>query len=89
MTYLKRKLKRDSIGTKSLPIIFLPKLDLNTDLIMTENILFTTQPTKTKLQRKTIIGHLGLISVAVPLQTKQSNILEARFARQPQMASKC
>ena len=38
MTYLKCKLKTDNIGTKSLPIIFLPKLDLNTALIMTEKL---------------------------------------------------
>ena len=80
MTYLKCKLKTDNIGTKSLAIIFLPKLDLNTDLILTENlarinpkrtktikILVYNQPTKTKLQRKTIIGYLGLIFVAAPL----------------------
>ena len=59
MGYLKGKLKIDNIATKSLPIIFLPKLDLNTDLIMTEKlarinpkrtktvkILVTIQPTK-------------------------------------------
>ena len=39
MTYLKCKLKTDNIRTKSLPIIFLPKLDLNTDLITTENLV--------------------------------------------------
>ena len=39
ITYLKCKIKRDNIGTKSLPIIFLPKQDLNTDLIITENLV--------------------------------------------------
>ena len=47
MTYLKCKLKRDGIRTKSLPIIFLPKLDLNTDLIMTENLV-RINPKRTK-----------------------------------------
>ena len=47
MTYLKYKLKIDNIATKSLPIIFLPKLDLNTDLIMTEK-LARINPKRTK-----------------------------------------
>ena len=39
MTYLKCKIKTDYIRTKTVPILFLPKLDLNTDLIITENLV--------------------------------------------------
>ena len=47
MTYLKCKIKTDNIGTKSLPFLFLTKLDLNTDLIITENLV-RINPKRTK-----------------------------------------
>ena len=89
MTYLKCKMKSDNIGTKSLHAIFLPKLDLDTDLIMTENLVrINAKRTITikipvcnrikdlKSRRKTRIGQLELISSAVPLEIKQSKLPE-------------
>ena len=84
------KTKTGNIRTKNLPVIFLPKLDLNTDLIMTGNLArINSKQTKAikipiynptnkdiKFQRQIITGQLELISVAVPLEIKVSKLPE-------------
>ena len=84
------KTKTGNIRTKNLPVIFLPKLDLNTDLIKTANLTrINSKQTKAikipiynptnkdiKFQRQIITGQLELISVAVPLEIKVSKTRE-------------
>ena len=51
MTYIKCKFKTEAMGTKALPVIFQPELNLCVDLVITEKLVGVNS-TKTKARLK-------------------------------------